>query len=165
MHTNFKRLAGTTAACVICAGAPAVVGVASADAAALKTAPSGTSLVATTPTGGVNITLSRDGRQVRTALFAYKQSCNDGDVVFDYDRYAAIPIGANRKFSFQYQSQPQPSPTTPGATFSYTMSFTGMVNKARTRIIGTARSTFAFMNPAGASFSCDTGTVAFKATD
>lgn len=165
MRTTFKRLAGVTATCVLCAGAPTVVGLASADAAPLTPSPSGTSFVAATPTGGVSITMSRDRRQIKSAMFAYKSSCNDGDTTYDYDRYEAIPVGANRKFSYQFKSGPQPVASTPGATYSYTMSFTGLVNKAGTRIIGTARSTFAVMNPAGASFACDTGTVAFKATD
>jgi hypothetical protein len=136
-------------------------------ASAAKSAPAraGTSYVATTPVGGVQIALSADRRLVRRALFAYESKCNDGDSFYDYDLYAAIPVGANRKFSWSYDSGPQASTTTPGATFSYKESFTGTINKAGTRIVGTVRSTFAYADPAGKSYTCDTGTVAFKAAD
>ena len=168
MHTNVRKsIARAGAACLVC-GLPVAVALAGAGTSAAATAksrPAGTSYVATTTDGGVNIVLSRDRRQVRRALFAYKQKCNDGDTVYDYDVYRAIPVGANRKFSYSYDTGPQASTTTPGATFSYTGSFDGTVNKAGTKIVGTARATFTYANPAGGSYSCDSGTVQFKAAD
>ncbi|MEA2217934.1 MAG: hypothetical protein QOJ35_560 [Solirubrobacteraceae bacterium] len=166
MRTTITTAAGLAAAITACAAGALVGGGALAAAAASKTPPpGGTSFVAATPDGGVQLVLSRDRHQVRHALFAYRQACSDGDVTYDYDSYVAIPIGANRKFSYRYESAPRPSTTTPGATVSYTESINGTLSKSGTRIVGTARSTFALANPAGASYSCDTGTVTFKAAD
>ena len=168
MQTTVRRsIARAGAACLVC-GVPVAIALAGAGTSAAATAksrPAGTSFVAATADGGVNIVLSRDGRQVRTALFAYKQKCNDGDTIYDYDLYRAIPVGANRKFSYSFDSGPQASTSTPGATFSYAGSFKGTVNKAGTKIVGTAKSTFTFANPAGASYTCDSGTIQFKAAD
>jgi hypothetical protein len=165
MRTNIRTIAGITAACI--AGGAASVALASGTASAAKSAPAraGTSYVATTPVGGVQIVLSADRRQVRRALFAFESECSDGDSFYNYDVYAAIPISANRKFSWTYDSGPQASTTTPGATFSYKESFTGTINKARTKIVGSVRSSFAFADPAGKSYTCDTGTINFKADD
>jgi len=127
--------------------------------------PAGTSYAAITPFGGVQIVVSRDRRQVRSALVAYKQPCNDGDVLYSYDTFEAIPISANRTFKSSRDSGPIADPKTPGATYRYTQALNGSVNKAGTKIVGTAKSTYAYTNPAGLSYSCDTGTVAFKATD
>lgn len=168
MRTTVKRIAGVTAACVVCA-TPAAFAVASADAAsATRTKPprpAGTSYVAPTANGAVSLVTSSDLHQVRSALFAYKMTCSDGSTQYDYDAYDAIPIGANRQFNYQYDSGPQANPKTPGAMFAYTESFSGMLNKAGTKIIGTARSTLAFTDPAGATVTCDTGAVKFIAKD
>lgn len=162
MRITGKTIAAVTAACTIAAAAVTVAGTASAASTAKRT---GTSYVASTAQGGVQIVLSRDGRHVRSALFAYEQKCTDGDTTYDYDLYRAIPVAANRKFSYSLDSGPQASTATPGATFSITQSFKGTVNKAGTKIVGTAKSTFTFADPAGASYTCDTGTVQFKAAD
>ena len=121
--------------------------------------------MASTSIGGVQIALSADRRQVRRALFAFESKCSDGESFYDYDLYAAIPIGANRKFSWKYDSGPQASTTTPGATYSYKESFSGTINKAGTKIVGTVRSTFAFSDPAGTSYTCDTGAINYRADD
>jgi hypothetical protein len=145
---------------MIC-GTPAALG-----AAKKPKRPAGTSYVATTAAGGLQIVVSRDARQVRTALFAYKAACTDGGTEYDYDLYEKLPISAQRKFSYTYSSGTQASTTTPGATYSYTQALSGTVNALGTKIIGTARATFSFANPAtGVSYSCDTGNVAFKAND
>ena len=164
MRTTAKRLASITAACMICS-APVVVAAASADAASPAKRTGGTSFAAATAVGGVQITISNDHHQVRHALFAYKSNCSDGDTFYDYDVFTAIPIGANRKFSFSYESPPQPSSTTPGATFSYTVSINGQLNKAGTKIVGNARSTSGLVNPAGGSYTCDTGSIKYIAKD
>ena len=166
MRTRARTIRGITTACAICA-VTAAVALAGAEAWATPATKSrgGTSFVAATAAGGVDIVLSRDGRQIRTALFAYKQSCSDGDTTYDYSLYEGIPVGANRKFSYHYESAPQASKTIPGATFSYTEAFSGSLNKAGTKIVGTGRATVAFTNPAGGSYTCDTGVVKFKAVD
>ena len=166
MHTKIKSMTGLTAACLACA-APAAFALANSASAASPSAkpPAGTSYAATTQFGGLQIVVSRDRRQVRTALFAYKQPCSDGDVLYDYDQFAAIPISANRTFKFSRDSGPIADAMTPGATYRYTQAFNGTVNKAGTKIVGTAKSTYAYTNPAGLSYTCDTGTVAFKAAD
>ena len=62
------------------------------------------------------------------------------DVVYDFDRYSTIPISAKRKFSSSFDIRPEPPASVPGATISYKQSISGTLNKARTRIVGTARS-------------------------
>jgi hypothetical protein len=158
MRTTVRALAGLTAACMIC-GTPAL--------AASKTPkrPAGTNYVASTQDGGLQLTMSRDGRRLSSSLFAYKAACTDGDTDYDYDTYPVIAI-AQRKFSFSFTSGTQASTTTPGATFSFTQSLKGTVNRLGTKIVGTARATYTFANPAtGVSYTCDTGSVAFKAND
>jgi hypothetical protein len=165
MRTKNKTVAGLTAAMAVC-GALAIVPTSAGAAAVAKSRPApagGVAFVAETAAGGLNIVLSADRRRVRTALFSYEQTCSDGDTTYDYDRFVAIPIAANRTFNYHYESGPQAMPATPGASFSYTNTLSGVVNKAGTRIIGSARSTFALSNPAGASFTCDTGAVKFVA--
>ena len=157
MHATVKAIAGLVAACTICA-APAALG-------ATAKRPPGTNYVADTGNGAVSLLLSADHHQVRTAVFAYRQPCSDGDVLYDFDRYRAVPIGANRKFSSSFDTGPQADPTTPGATFAYSGTIDGMVNKAKTKIVGTARAKFAYTNPAGASYTCDSGPVKFQAKD
>jgi hypothetical protein len=160
MRASAKALAGLTAACMIC-GTPAALG-----AAKKPKRPAGTSYVATTAAGGLQIVVSRDARQVRTALFAYRAPCTDGDIDFDYDLFEKLPINAQRKFNYTYSSGTQASTTVPGATFSYTQAFSGTLNKLGTKIVGTARSTYSFANPAtGVSYTCDTGNIAYKADD
>jgi hypothetical protein len=160
MRTTLKGIAGLTAACMVC-GAPAALA-----ATKKPKRPAGTSYVATTAAGGVQIVVSANQRQVKQALFAYKAACTDGDTDFDYDQYVKLPINAQRKFSYSYTSGTQASTTVPGATFSYTQAFSGTMNKLGTKIVGTARATYTFANPAtGVSYSCDTGAVPFNAVD
>ncbi len=125
----------------------------------------GVAFAATTAIGGVSIVLSADRKRIRTALFAYEQTCTDGDTYFDYDRLAAIPIAANRTFSYRWSTPPRADPETPGATYSYAGTLSGVVNKAGTKIVGSARSTHASTNPAGGSYTCDTGAIKFIARD
>ena len=164
MRMRIKAIAGLAAACMICA-AFAAVAWATTGAATSSTRSAGTGFVASTKNGGVSIVVSRDHHQVRRAVFAYKSSCSDGDSFYDYDYFDAIPIGADRKFSYHYESAPQPSTQTPGATYTYSVSIAGMLNKAGTRIVGTARAASGLVNPAGGSYTCDTGTISFKASD
>jgi hypothetical protein len=168
MRTTVTAIAVAIAACMAWLGGAAFMGAAadaSASATAKKSRPAGTAYVASTPAGAVHLVLSSDRRQVRSALFAYKQACSDGSTNYDYDLYQAIPISANRKFEYRYDSGAQPSATTPGATFAYTETIAGTLNKAGTKIVGTAKSTFSYTDPAGVTTSCDSGTVAFKAVD
>ena len=167
MLTTKKRLAGLAATCMICA-APAAVAVTNPASAATAKAPtrSGTSFVASTAIGGVQISVARDNRSVRKVLFAYEMKCSDGDKFYDYDLYFdPMRIGADRSFKYSYESGPQPSTAVPGTTYTYTESFSGKLNKARTKIVGTVRSSVAFADPAGKSYTCDTGAIKFKADD
>lgn len=160
-----KSIARLTAAC-LALSAPAAAVAVSADAApvAKKAAP-GTSFGATTADGGVQLVLTKDRRQVRSTLFAYKYTCTDGDSGFDYDGFKAIRIAADRSFKASYDSGPRPDPGTPGATLTYRSSISGKLNKLGTKIVGTARTTFSYASPAGTSYTCDTGSVAFVAAD
>ncbi len=157
---TIKTLAALTAACI----APTAFALTSAGAA-IKSQPAGTAFAADTADGGVHLVLSNDRRQVRTALFAYKQKCSDADTFYDFDGYQDIPISASRKFSYQYNSGPQASTATPGVTVTLTHSFSGLLNKAATRIVGTARTTLAIKTPDGNTVTCDTGAVKFIAKD
>jgi hypothetical protein len=74
-------------------------------------------------------------------------------------------LGTNRSFRYSYESGPQPSTTVPGTTYSYTESFSGRMNKARTKIVGTARSTLSGTSAEGVAYTCDTGAVKFTAVD
>jgi hypothetical protein len=130
-----------------------------------QTRPAGTAYVASSGNGGVQIVLSTDGRQVRTALFAYKLQCSDGSISYDYDVFEKLPVSATRKFSYSYDSGPKADPALPGATFAYTQSISGTLNKAGTKIVGTARAALSYTDAAGAVTTCDTGTIAFKAAD
>jgi hypothetical protein len=159
MRTTAKALAALTAACMIC-GSPAALA-----ATKKPKRPAGNNYVASTDAGGLQLTMSRDGRQLSSGLFAYRAACTDGDTDYDFDTYPVIRI-AQRKFSYSFESGTQASTTTPGATFSFTQSLKGTVNKLGTKISGTARATYSFANPAtGVSYTCDTGNVAFKAND
>jgi hypothetical protein len=160
MRTTAKALAALTAACMIC-GTPAALA-----ATKKPKRPAGSNYVATTDAGGLQLRVSPDSRLLISSLFAYKAACTDGDTDFGYDTYPVIPINAQRKFNYKFTSGPQASTTTPGATFSFTQSLNGTVNKLGTKIVGTARATYSFANPAtGVSYTCDTGNVAFKAND
>ena len=169
MLTTKKRLAGLAATCMICAAPAAVAVTNTASAASAPKQPArsaGTSFVASTAIGGVQIVVARDNRSVRKALFAYEMKCSDGDKFYDYDLYFdPMRIGADRSFQYSYDSGPQSSTTVPGTTYSRTESFSGKMNKARTKIVGTARSTLSGTSAEGVAFTCDTGAIRFTAVD
>lgn len=167
MQTAVKRIAGLTAACMACAAPAAVALTSSASAASsAPTRSAGTSFAASTAIGGVQLVLSRDNRSVRRALFAYETKCTDGDEFFDYDLFRdPIRIAADRTFKYRYDSPPEPSTLVPGTTYSWAHSISGTLNKARTKIVGTARSTLSGTTPAGAAYTCDTGLIRFTASD
>ena len=169
MLTTTKRLAGLAATCMICAApvAVALTTTASAASAPKQAARSaGTSFVASTAMGGVQIVVSRDNRSVRKALFAYEMKCSDGDKFYDYAvYYDPMRIAADRSFKYSFQSAPQPSTAVPGTTYTYTESFSGKLNKARTKIVGTARSTLSGTTAEGVAYTCDTGLIKFTAYD
>ena len=163
MRRQARTIAGLATVSAIC-GAVAFAG-GTGVAAAKPQAARGTSFAAETAKGGVLVTISKDGRQVRHALFANQFKCSDGTSFYDFDAYTKIPISAARKFSSSFEDPPEPIASQPGATISYKQSISGTLNKARTRIVGTARSSYAVVNPAGTSYTCDTGTINFIARD
>jgi hypothetical protein len=167
MPTSPKRLASLAATCMICA-APAAVALTNTAAAATAKQPTrsaGTSFVASTAIGGVQISVSRDNRSVRKALFAYEMKCSDGEKFYDYDLFDPIRIGADRSFKYHYDSPAEPSTAVPGTTYTYSQSISGTMNKARTKIVGTARSTMTGTTAAGVAYTCDTGPIKFTAYD
>jgi hypothetical protein len=126
----------------------------------------GTSLVAETSGGHVGLVLSRDGRQVRRAFVAYRVSCSDGTGFTDFDAFRSIPISSAGTFRSSYDSGARPSAEFPGATARFTGTVEGRVNRARTRIAGTARFRLAITSPDPAmAGTCDTGTIRFTAKD
>ncbi len=155
-------LPAAAAAVLATAAAPALSG-ASTSASAAR---GGTSLVAETAGGHVGFVLSRDGRQVRRAFLAYRVSCSDGTGFTDFEAFRAIPISAAGAFRSAYDSGPRSSTEAPGVTFRFTGVVEGKLNKARTRIVGTARFTFATTSTdAAMTGTCDTGTIRFTARD
>ena len=166
MHTHVKRIAGLAAASIACAAPVALANTASAATSAAKPARSaGTGFVASTAIGGVQLTLSRDNRTLRKALVAYEMKCTDGESFYDYDLYSEVPIKADRSFKFRFDSRPEPSQVVPGTTFTYSYSLNGVLNKSRTKIVGTARSTLSGTNASGVAYTCDTGPITFTAYD
>jgi len=163
MHRQARTIIGFATVGAVCGAVAFAPG--AGVAAAKPQPPRGTSFAAETAKGGVQVTISKDGRQVRHVLFAYQSKCSDGTSFYDFDAYVKIPISAARKFSSSFDDPPEPLASQPGATISYKQSISGTLNKAGTRIVGTARSSFAVVNPAGGSYTCDTGTISFTARD
>jgi hypothetical protein len=130
-----------------------------------KTRSVGTNYFApTTSGGGVSISLSRDGRQVRHAVFAFRQTCTDGSAVYAWDPNDAIPVAATGIFKSNFDSGPLTDPTLPGETTDLVTSIGGVISKGGARIVGTARVIFTTTN-AARTIKCDTGEVHFTATD
>ncbi|MEA2298048.1 MAG: hypothetical protein QOF77_984 [Solirubrobacteraceae bacterium] len=167
MHAKAKALIGLAAAGTI-AGVPAAwAASAPSTAAALARVsaaarPKGVSYVASVGEGAVSIVLSRDRRQVRGVLFAYRAPCSDGTHVRDFDVYNAVPVSASGRFKASYDTGPQT--VSPGTTAQFSGSITGRVNKRGTKITGTVQSKGSLSGPTG-SYACDTGLSAFSASD
>lgn len=168
MRGAVKVIAGFTAAAVIgavpAAGAtPAGRGAKASQSA--KTRRAGTSYFgATAAEGGVAIRISRDGRQVRQTVFAYKQTCTDGTTIFNWDANTGIPISTAGTFKTNYDSGPQTDAKFPGEVTRLVSSITGTINKSGSRIVGTARVTFTDVKAVG-SYACDTGLIRYTASD
>lgn len=125
----------------------------------------GTSYFApTTAGGGVSISLSLDGREVRRAIFAFRQTCTDGSSVYSWDPDAAIPVTAAGTFKANFDSGQLGDPTLPGETTRLVTSISGVISRSGARIVGTARVVFTAAN-ADRAVKCDTGEVHFTATD
>lgn len=145
MHRTVEVIASIGAAGVVAtvpaAEAISAGGRATASASA-KGRQAGTSYFGASADGGMTIVVSRDRRQVRTALFAYKTRCTDGATTYDYDVAGGIPIGANRRFTASYDSGPLTDPQSPDITVQTTRSLRGVINKRGSEIVGTARTAF-----------------------
>lgn len=125
----------------------------------------GTTFVGETTRGHVALIASRDGRQLTRAFVGYTFKCSDGSSATDFDGFRAIPITAARTFTSSFDTGVVPGGET-GTTIRYTGHIDGRINKARTRIVGTARFTFVSVNAAaGTTETCDTGTIRFTAKD
>jgi hypothetical protein len=108
----------------------------------------------------VMVQISRDGRQVTDAVAAWAVKCSDGPAS-DYEEFTKIPVSAKGKFSASYDTGTFQDGS---ATVRYAASFTGKLNKRRSRITGTVRVMSSDTDSAnGVNETCDTGTVKYVA--
>ena len=117
----------------------------------------------TSRSGPVFIQLAKNGRSITRAVGALEVTCTMPETYKDtfLDSWLKLPVSSSGAFRASYSD----SDPVEGGSLELSSSLSGKVNRTRTKITGTWRTTEVFRRADGSvAYSCDSGPLRFSVT-